>query len=87
MKWTETLAAAGAVGLVVIALILGFGISVIVAFFAIAINASRIRKGVEALRDIAEVEFKLRADAARAARAPRTTHRQVFLITTTAQGS
>ncbi|SEJ51722.1 hypothetical protein [Demequina mangrovi] len=66
MNGTDIFAITGTTGVVVAVMSVTFWLCAIIAFFSIAINASRIRKDVEAMRDIAEVEFTLRADAAKA---------------------
>lgn len=66
MDWLDALMTTGAIGLIVLVATITFWVCAIVAFFSIAINASRIRRDVEAMRDMAEVEFHARATTAQA---------------------
>ncbi|WP_062460864.1 hypothetical protein [Demequina soli] len=67
MDWIDALVAAGTTGLIVVVLVVTFWACAIVAFFSVAINTSRIRKDVAAMREIAEAEFQLSAEDADAA--------------------
>lgn len=64
MEMFDSMAAAGAVGLIVAALVFLFWLAIIISYFSMAINISRLRQEVKTLRELAVAQHHRRSTEA-----------------------